>query len=417
MFDENSIVDRVLSGDASAFERLVNRYEHRVYQYALRFLGLEQDACTVTGEIFGRMYRQLGKCTDAQLSTWVFRIATEICAEYQHRKRNTKNAVIRLREDHKEHDLSGEIQIQLLRLARQQREVLLLRDLCGLDDAETSAILHLDETGVRQRLSRARKNLRDLLIKQDVLTTSVESMTFWHNMPKECQNFRELCSCYVDGCISEQDKCALIDHIQECKECAAYLNDLTAIGRTLSHLQEQKQPEDLHDKIMAEAHRQIESMRVYRKKQIHRPMMAILVATAICFILVGSGVIGGLFVNSKNLTLQQESSTSTEDSKLRLIEDVDIPEVVGANSYAFAIAAAGNTDLPELSTSATLLTSDAGEGVEYYVVENDLNLMKKLIDGLESVGYDTEMVNDHQLVITPSAAQGLFIIIHCEDEK
>ena len=43
MFDENSLVERVLSGDEDAFARLVARLEPRVYQYALRYLGEEQE--------------------------------------------------------------------------------------------------------------------------------------------------------------------------------------------------------------------------------------------------------------------------------------------------------------------------------------------------------------------------------------
>ena len=38
MIDENSIVNRILSGDTSAVERLVDLYESRVYQYDLRYL-------------------------------------------------------------------------------------------------------------------------------------------------------------------------------------------------------------------------------------------------------------------------------------------------------------------------------------------------------------------------------------------
>ena len=421
MFDENSIVDRVLRGDGSAFERLAARYEHKVYQYALRFLGQEEDACAATEEIFGRIYRQLGTCPDTHLSTWVFRITAEVCAEYQHRKRNAKNSmfgdVFHLREPMKEErELSTEIRGQLLRLVRQQREVLLLRDLCGLDDEETGRVLSLDEAGVRQRLSRARKNLRDLLIKQNVLKDADGSMLFWHNMPRDCQNFRELCSQYVDGCISEEEKSRLLDHIQECTACAAYLNDLTAIGRSLSHMEEQKPPEELHSRIMEVTRREEASVRMTRKKLIHRPILVILALSALSFLFIVSGTLGGLFINAQNVP-QPGTSDQQEHTESLLTDDIRIPEIVSANSYSFAIAASGNTELPELSTSATLLFSDVDGGVAYYTVPSDLSLVQKLIGGLETVGYETEMVNNHQLVITTAAPQGLIIIIHYEKEQ
>ena len=59
MFDENSLVERVLSGDEDAFSRLVDRLEPRVYQYALRYLGEEQEARQATIETFNQVYRKL----------------------------------------------------------------------------------------------------------------------------------------------------------------------------------------------------------------------------------------------------------------------------------------------------------------------------------------------------------------------
>ena len=45
-------------------------------------------------------------------------------------------------------------------------------------------------------------------------------------------------------------------------------------------------------------------------------------------------------------------------------------------------------------------------------MDNDLNLVQKLTDGMESVGYEMETVNNNRLVISSSASQGLFIVIH-----
>lgn len=410
MFDENSIVDRILRGDDAAFERVIARYEHRVYQYALRFLGHQEDACAATEEIFHRMYRQIASCTDQQLSAWVFRIAAEVCAEYQHRLRGAKVSVFRLRDPfhREEHDLAEEIRLQLLRLARQQREVLLLHDLCGLNDEETGLVLGLDVSGVRLRLSRARKNLRDLLIRQNALG---QPDAVQHGA---CQHYRELCSRYVDECIADRDKADLLDHIQTCPACSAYLNDLTVIGRSLSHLEEEQPPEELRENIIAAARQQAEHVQEHRRRTVHRPMLMILGMAAAVLTLLCSGVLGGLFVNSR-YSVQPEESVPTAGSggiARSVQEEIHVPDVVTANSYAFVIAAKGKTDLPELSTSAVLLAGDSGDGVEYYAVENDLSLARKLADGMESVGYEMETVNSNQLVISSAASQGLFIIIY-----
>lgn len=419
MFDENSIVDRILSGDDSAFERLIDRYEHRVYQYALRFLGRQEDACIATEEIFYQIYRKIQTCTDTQLSTWVFRIAANVCAEYQHHRRSSKNSVLsdvfHLRENtsNDRGTINEGMQVVLLRLTRQQREVLLLHDLCGLNDEQTGQVLSLDENGVRQRLSRARKNLRELLLRQGILQPPEDGAT----PKKDCQQYRELCSQYVDEYISDVHKAALLDHIQECKACAAYLGDLTLIGRSLAHMEEEAPPQELREKIITASRRQAGHIQLHRKRAAHWPLMLICCFAVVMLLLLGTGVIGGLFVNSyRDVTVPQmgtdDEDQETDDIAPTLEEEIVIPDSVTANSYAFVIAAEGNTDLPELSTSATLLSGDTGDGVEYYLVDNDLNLVQKLTDGMESVGYEIETVNNHQLVISSGAAQGLFIVIH-----
>lgn len=421
MFDENSIADRILSGDESAFDRLVDRYEHKVYQYALRFLGQEGDACLATEEIFYQIYRKLNARTDAQLSTWVFRVVANVCADFQHHKRGMRgaafsDAVSRLREPFvkgAEHDLGEEIQIQLLRLTRQQREVLLLRDLCGLSDEETGQILELDTNGVRMRLSRARKNLRELLLHQNALDQPAEKGQRY-SASRDCQTYRELCSQYVDGCIAEADKGALLDHIQECGACAAYLNDLTVIGRSMSHMEETAPPDQLREKIISAARLQSEQMQMSRRREFHLPMFLFVVAAAAFLLLVSSGVLGGLFVNSRQgAHMDRVPNGGEKQATESLIADgIRVPDTVAASSYAFVIGAAGDTELPELSTSATLISGDQGNGVEYYSVDNDMNLVQKLTDGLESVGYKMETVNSHQIVISANAPQGLFIVVH-----
>ncbi len=427
MFDENSIVDRILDGDLSAFERLIDRYERKVYQYALRFLGRKEDACIATEETFYQISRKIQTCTDASLSTWVLRIAANVCAEHQHRKRGARGAVFaemfrqRDGDGRGEIDLDEAIQAILLRQTRQEREVLLLRDLCGLNDEETGQVLGLDQNSVRQRLSRARKNLRQLLLKQGVLGSAEQLHAA---QTKDCPDYRELCSRYVDECISDADKEALLDHIQECSACASYLADLTRIGRSLAHMEEEAPPEELREKILAVARDQAGHMQQRRRKMAHWPQIAVLLLAPLVLGLLVSGALGGVFVNSyQDVTPPQAESAdgdtdgdTDEDGKSQISPVQEgrlvVPDAVAVNSYAFVIAAEGNTDLPELSSSAVLLASDTSRGVEYYLVDNDFNLVQKLIDGMESVGYEIETVNNNQLVISSSASEGLFVVIH-----
>ena len=417
MFDENSLVERVLSGDEDAFSRLVDRLEPRVYQYALRYLGEEQEARQATIETFNQVYRKLHRNMELRLSIWALRLATDVCADIQKRKRTAKGtmSVFRLREiPHGKHgnkqepiDLDAAIQTQLLRLTRQQREVLLLRDLIGLSDAETGQVLKLDLNGVRLRISRARRNLRELLVRQGALAQPEK-----RGEGRDCPHFQELCSQYVDECIEEDDKTALLDHIQECSRCAAYLNDLTLIGRELSHMEEEKAPEELRDEVVSSAVRQQRERAGWRALGLRIPVVALACFAVVFALLVCSGVLGGLFVN----TTKQEASVQKYSAQSSVLsQNLRLPDAVTDMSYSYVITAAGNAGLPELSASAELIAAE--DGVEYYRVDGGLEMMQRLAEGMESVGYELESVSNDQLVITPTASQGLFIVIRQTQEE
>lgn len=417
MFDENSLVERVLSGDEDAFSRLVDRLEPRVYQYALRYLGEEQEARQATIETFNQVYRKLHRNMELRLSIWALRLATDVCADIQKRKRTAKGtmSVFRLREiphgkhEHKQEPIALDtaIQTQLLRLTRQQREVLLLRDLIGLSDAETGQVLKLDLNGVRLRISRARRNLRELLVRQGALAQPEK-----RGEGRDCPHFQELCSQYVDECIEEDDKTALLDHIQECSRCAAYLNDLTLIGRELSHMEEEKAPEELRDEVVSSAVRQQRERAGWRALGLRIPVVALACFAVVFALLVCSGVLGGLFVN----TTKQEASVQKYSAQSSVLsQNLRLPDAVTDMSYSYVIAAAGNAGLPELSASAELIAAE--DGVEYYRVDGGLEMMQRLADGMESVGYELESVSNDQLVITPTASQGLFIVIRQTQEE
>lgn len=419
MFDENSIVDRIVSGDDSAFERLADLYAPKVYQYALRYLGQENEAEQAVEETFLQIGSKLGGNVDSELSVWIFRIAANACADIQRRKRGSMStmAVFHLREIKKDdqdekRDLDEAIQSQLLRLTRQQREVILLRDLCGLNDVATGQVLGMDADGVRLRLSRARKNLRDLLLRQNILSQPKERS----EDDRDCQNYRELCSQYVDEYIAQKDKAALLDHIQECPQCAAYLNDLTLIGRSLSHMEEGEIPQELRERIIENAKKQSREIKSVRRRGVWIPLLILIASAAIFVVLTCSGVLGGLYISA---TVPDTNSHVEEGSGggsgIVMKEKIAVPDMVAANSYAFVIAAAGESTPPELSTSASLLAADDINGVEYYMVDNDFSLVQKLTEGMQSLGYELETINNNQLIISSTASQGLFIVIHQVD--
>ena len=74
-----TLVEQCLKGEKEAFARIVERYQHRVFQLALTRLRNRQDAVGLAQETFLQAYRKL-YCFDQRYSfkTWLFTICVNL---------------------------------------------------------------------------------------------------------------------------------------------------------------------------------------------------------------------------------------------------------------------------------------------------------------------------------------------------
>ncbi len=74
--EDRDLVLAARKGDVDAYNRLVSRWEKRVYNYLLRIVRDREDALDLCQETFLKAYRYLGKLDDAgRFAQWLFRIA------------------------------------------------------------------------------------------------------------------------------------------------------------------------------------------------------------------------------------------------------------------------------------------------------------------------------------------------------
>lgn len=183
MTEEKVWIQRAQKGDAAAFEQLVTAYERKVYALALRSTGSEADAADLTQEVFLRAWRSLNSFRrDSTVSTWLYRITMNICIDFSRKKslqlvpladeegnelplpdRRTTNSPEAALENQ---ELSRELNTALKQLTPEHRQAILLRDVSGLTYQEIGRMLALEEGTVKSRLARARRNLRNILIKR-----------------------------------------------------------------------------------------------------------------------------------------------------------------------------------------------------------------------------------------------------------
>ncbi|HKI73220.1 MAG TPA: RNA polymerase sigma factor [Pseudomonadales bacterium] len=85
---DNELIRRALDGSERAWLALIQRYEKRLYNYALRMSGNPDDAMDILQDCLMSVYRNLGSFRgEAKFSTWLFQIAAFRCTDYFRRRR------------------------------------------------------------------------------------------------------------------------------------------------------------------------------------------------------------------------------------------------------------------------------------------------------------------------------------------
>src|SRR6188474_1391338 len=77
---ERKFIERLAQRDERAFNELVELYEARVFRLLLRMLGRRDEAEDMAQEVFVQVFKAVGTFRgDSKLSTWIYRIAVNLC--------------------------------------------------------------------------------------------------------------------------------------------------------------------------------------------------------------------------------------------------------------------------------------------------------------------------------------------------
>ena len=184
-----ALVERYRQGDSAALERLVVKYQNRIYNVVLKICADPDDAAELTQETFVKVIQNLDRFEGRSgFYTWAFRIAVNLTLNYC--RRNARLAVRSLDAEQQQYD-SQERQVlkdylsddsspdaavvvqrkelyeiatkALMRLDEAQRAVVILRDIEDMSYARIAEVLDIELGTVRSRLSRGRSKLREVL--------------------------------------------------------------------------------------------------------------------------------------------------------------------------------------------------------------------------------------------------------------
>jgi len=176
------LVRRHRFGDARAFDEIYHRFDHMVFNLALRLSGDGEQAADLTQEIFLRVFRYIGqfRC-GSSLKTWIVRIAINHCRSCLGRKHLPMQPLFEEPAEEERGsaaladpgrgpeelavaaDQGRRVAAGLAHLPESFRVAVVLRDLEGLSYEEIAEVLGVRIGTVRSRIARGREQLRAYL--------------------------------------------------------------------------------------------------------------------------------------------------------------------------------------------------------------------------------------------------------------
>jgi len=169
---DGDIVRAVLAGDRERYAQLVERYRDRYARYAARMLGSADAAEDAVQDAFVRAYDQLAQCKDPnKFVGWFFLILRNRC--FAERRRSRSEASLEAADSVAAADRTDggaetaerrqALQLALLALTPDQREVFVLKHVEGLSYGEIAERLSTSVPSLKMRMHRAYDKLREEL--------------------------------------------------------------------------------------------------------------------------------------------------------------------------------------------------------------------------------------------------------------
>lgn len=178
MSQDSLLIQRILQGDSAAYEEIVRCYQQRLFNTMVHILGSREDAEDVVQESFVQAYLKLSTFQgNSAFYTWLYRISFNIAISHR-RRRKKVHSIDQVREDigsepvdraegpgHRmeQQENVRQVHAALEKLSDEHRDVLVLRELEGMDYDHIADVLELPVGTVRSRLHRARTHLKECL--------------------------------------------------------------------------------------------------------------------------------------------------------------------------------------------------------------------------------------------------------------
>ena len=169
-FDERTLIERCRTGDDIAFGELVERYKNLVYGMVWRLTTDRSQTDDLAQEVFLKVHRGLPYFRgEARLSTWIFRIVSNVCTEARSRRSAEVASPRALVEPGRTDSAFADLELRdrldkaIAQLPEQYRVLIAAHYIDGVQYEALAEALEIPIGTVKTHLHRAKRRLRELL--------------------------------------------------------------------------------------------------------------------------------------------------------------------------------------------------------------------------------------------------------------
>jgi RNA polymerase sigma factor (sigma-70 family) len=175
---EAEIIQRILDGEKPLYEIIVRRFNSYLYRIGRSYNYNHEDTQDLMQDTYVDAFKNLAQFEQrSDLKTWLIRIMLNNCYRKKQKfsfkseiTKETINETVTPMFTHSNNDLQKQvhtrelghiIETSLSKIPEDYRMVFSLREMNGLNVAETAALLDISEANVKVRLNRAKAMLRN----------------------------------------------------------------------------------------------------------------------------------------------------------------------------------------------------------------------------------------------------------------
>jgi len=172
---EKNIIERAIGGEASAFGRLYDEYQPKIYRFIYLKVGHREEAEDLCHQTFISAWENINnyRFQGYLFSTWLYSIARNKVIDYYRAKKTTVNLeieTIKILEIGVSNEQLIDTRLEMektkdaiLKLNSLEQDVIIMRFIEDLSPKEIAKSLDKSEVAIRQIQHRAIKNLKKIL--------------------------------------------------------------------------------------------------------------------------------------------------------------------------------------------------------------------------------------------------------------